>query len=1003
MSSVQESDESQTIMKIVQINLNHCQTAQDILTQMAIDEGADVVLISEPYKIPESSTWICDKAKQAAIWTSGKHAFQETDGKSEGFVRARINGINFYSCYARPSLTATEYQTMLDNIAADAHPRNSVVIGGDFNAWATEWGSKRTNARGRMLLESFAALDVTIANEGRVDTYRKAGTGSIIDITFVSNSLVRTTKWRVSEEYTHSDHQAVIFTIEERKVAQSPRLTGPKWKDSLFDKETFEYTMSTFDLGQGSAETLSHRLIQFVTTACDAAMPRRVPSRRGSPCYWWNDEIGALRTRCLQARRLVQRSRGSPDFQERLFAFKCLRRDLKKEIKESKTRCFKRLCDDADINPWGTAYRMVMSKLKGKKSPQITCPTMLKSIVETLFPQRKNTLFDAIGETDEEDIPQITEDELLAACRKICDNKAPGPDGIPNKALKAAVFKRPDMFIATMQQCLKEGFFAVQWKRQHLVLLPKGNKSHGAPTSYRPICLLDTMGKILERIIYNRLLAIAEKNGTLSDLQFGFRRGRSTVDAIKVVVDTAAAAIQGERWRWGTKEYCAVVTLDVRNAFNTAGWSHIRRSLARMDAPRYVRKIVLNYFTNRRLEYHTDEGVKYYHVSAGVPQGSVLGPLLWNIMYDGVLRLALPRGVKVIGFADDIAVVTVAKHIHEVETATNKAILTIRNWLETAGLELADHKTEAVLITGRKSLEYISIRAGRQIIASKDAIKYLGVVIDNRLQFKAHVEYTKNKASLLQAALSRILPNIGGPKYARRILLSRVVSSVLLYAAPVWAAALTTKEIRRNLCSSYRLSALRVISGFRTVSDDAALVMAGMLPVDILADEMRRIFLRRTPNKQELKRIKEEERAISMVRWQTRWENTTKGRWTHKLIPVIETWVNRSHGNCSFQLTQFLSGHGGYRKYLHRFGHDDSPACPTCPEQEEDTEHAIFYCNRFTEWRPDIPSVHLLVEYMLRSEDEWQNIFTFVSKVQKELRTAESTRRKAITNARMTA
>ena len=89
-----------------------------------------------------------------------------------------------------------------------------------------------------------------------------------------------------------------------------------------------------------------------------------------------------------------------------------------------------------------------------------------------------------------------------------------------------------------------------------------------------------------------------------------------------------------------------------------------------------------------------------------MPQGSVLGPLLWNIMYDGVLRLTQLGGVTIIVFADDISVVTVAKQIRAVETATNEAITRIRDWLVSGGLELADHKTEAILVTSRKTKIY---------------------------------------------------------------------------------------------------------------------------------------------------------------------------------------------------------------------------------------------------------------------------------------------------------
>ncbi|KAH8273754.1 hypothetical protein KR018_011937, partial [Drosophila ironensis] len=138
--------------------------------------------------------------------------------------------------------------------------------------------------------------------------------------------------------------------------------------------------------------------------------------------------------------------------------------------------------------------------------------------------------------------------------------------------------------------------------------------------------------------------------------------------------------------------------LDVKNAFNTASWEKIMQCLTRMNIDRYLVRIVGSYLNDRVLQYATSDGNKSQKVTGGVPQGLVLGPTLWNLMYDWILRITLPPGVKIVGFADDIAIVAV------------------QEWLVSAGLSLAEQKTEAVLISSRKKVETATLTVGNTTI-----------------------------------------------------------------------------------------------------------------------------------------------------------------------------------------------------------------------------------------------------------------------------------------------
>jgi len=142
--------------------------------------------------------------------------------------------------------------------------------------------------------------------------------------------------------------------------------------------------------------------------------------------------------------------------------------------------------------------------------------------------------------------------------------------------------------------------------------------------------------------------------------------------------------------------------------------------------------------------------------------------------------------------------------------------------------------------------------------------------------------------------------------------------------------------------SVQRLCALMVCSAFRTVSHDAALVISGGIQIDLLTVESANIRAGSTgvaTAESLLKRCRE----LTIAKWQERWVNSSKGRWTYKLIPELQRWLGRKHGHVDFYLTQLLTGHGCFKYYLNRFKHERYPHCPLCESDNEDAEHVFLW------------------------------------------------------------
>jgi len=292
-------------------------------------------------------------------------------------------------------------------------------------------------------------------------------------------------------------------------------------------------------------------------------------------------------------------------------------------------------------------------------------------------------------------------------------------------------------------------------------------------------------------------------------------------------------------------------------------------------------------------------------------------------------------------------IISSAKSILELEVVANESLKLVSEEIRMLGLSLAVNKTETVLFTNKYKFDTPRLVLDGQVIQLKDDMKYLGMVIERSLLFKAHINEAASKAEKTASALGRLMPNIGGPKESRRKLLVAVTMSVFLYGAPSWAQTLPLVPRNKAIVNGIqRKSLLRSVCAYRKVSETAMNILSGVPPADLLAEERRATFnAKRLGPHSDLS-----PRATTMMAWKARIAQSRNGGWTKRLIPDVEAWC-LGKKDLDFLTTQILSGHGCFGVYLRRIKKKDSDLCHHCNMSPDSAEHTLVECPAWDEER----------------------------------------------------
>lgn len=396
----------------------------------------------------------------------------------------------------------------------------------------------------------------------------------------------------------------------------------------------------------------------------------------------------------------------------------------------------------------------------------------------------EDTVQDFLENDDDSVVELTTQEEIRDLLSTVKIRKASGPDEISNRELKFLPVNAILALTAIINAILSLRYFPTRWKSANVIFILKKGESSKFPENYRPISLLCTLGKIAERVIHKRLSRLASDLGIIPDEQMGFRREHSTIHQLLRVTEFASTSLN---WRNVT----GAVFLDVSKAFDSVWHEGLIFKLISYGIPPAMVKLIHSFITARSFRARVENSLSTVRpIEAGVPQGSVLSPLLYNLFTADIPR---PVNATLAIYADDTAILCRSKSATLVTRYLQRTLDELEAWLRLWRIVLNPAKSNAMLITRRlvRPVGQLSLRSGH--IPWRDEVKYLGVTFDKTLRFNTHITNMITKAKRIGGFLSPLTGRRSLMSMDNKLLLYKsIIRPSMTYASVVWGHACFT-------------------------------------------------------------------------------------------------------------------------------------------------------------------------------------------------------------------